>query len=80
MEVYAPGTRVKLAAGVEAVVLAVKIQGTFGQSYECAWWSLGQRHTAWIDVNEIEAFLDGPEPDRIGFKLTPRETECGDRD
>ena len=67
MEVYEPGTLVKLDDDVEGTIVAVAIHSGNYIQYECAWWSGQARTREWFHESEIEVLNESKEPTKIGF-------------
>lgn len=67
VRVIPPGSKVGLpAAGIaDAAVLTVQIRDGGYTTYEVAWWSDGDRLTAWVEAFEVE--FPGPRV-RVGFR------------
>lgn len=68
LTVIAPGARVGLKnPGIaEAEVLTVQIRGGGYLTYEVAWWTEGERMTAWVEAFELDEAP--PERLRVGFR------------
>lgn len=67
MEVYKPGTKVKLIDDIIGNIRAINIDSSHGIQYEIIWWSNRERKTSWLEPFEIKEF-DTKEQLQIGFK------------
>jgi hypothetical protein len=76
LKVIAPGTKVRLAGEVPAVVTAVSIREMGLDRYEVAWWSGATRSCAWVEPHEVAAAED--ETLVIGFVDAPVQMTPGE--
>lgn len=66
MNVYAIGTRVKIADDLTGTVTQVCIVGEQHVRYEVAWWDGNTRNCQWLESCEVSA-AEERQPMRIGF-------------
>ena len=66
MEIYKPGTKIKIHDEIEGVITQVIIIQTENCLYKCAWWNGRTRIEEFL--YEMEFSTDGQNKKPIGFK------------
>jgi hypothetical protein len=66
LQVFAPGSKVKIAAAEDAVVTIVSVRTGGFVCYEVAWWNGNSRCTAWLEAFEVTPAA-GTERMSLGF-------------
>lgn len=66
MDVFAPGSKVKIEGADDAVITAVSISAGGFVRYEVVWWNGNSRSTAWLESFEVVA-VRGTKNLPVGF-------------